>query len=335
MNDYKWKIVSTLSISQKALIDYANLVNNLYLPQKKFCNKKDYDFYIRKKYLGLPLLLNFKNKYFFFKNNTKYFFLEKKEIAKGIYETDNLKYIGLNLFFKNRKFTKFAIPKKKYIEKIKLINSFNNLTKKNINKLKKQNKIIASFQTRNIPHYGHQKIVEYLLNYADIVVINPILGPKKSGDVKNHILKESWQFLINKYYIDKVYFYPIIANMFYAGPREALHHTLLRQNLNFDYFCVGRDHAGAEKLYNPNSAFEIAKIYKNKFKIKIVNIKGAFYCKLCKDYVVKDSCNHHYKYLLDISGDSFRQKLKNKKTYKHADKELQKFLFSKYKNLFQ
>ena len=47
--------------------------------------------------------------------------------------------------------------------------------------------------------------------------------------------------------------------MFYSGPREAVHHALLRQKLGFDMFIVGRDHAGAENAYKPNSAPKILK----------------------------------------------------------------------------
>ena len=188
MNDYKWKILSDLKLSHRSLIDYANLINKLYSPQTKFSNKKEFTYIIKKKYFGLPVIINYKNKYFNYnesKDKKIFFKIEKKEIAKDIFETNNLNYIGINLFFKNNKFSELATPKKKYLKTIKSINSFNNLTIKNIKGLKKNKKTIASFQTRNIPHYGHQKIVDYLLTYSDVVVINPILGPKKKGDVKN------------------------------------------------------------------------------------------------------------------------------------------------------
>ena len=44
--------------------------------------------------------------------------------------------------------------------------------------------------------------------------------------------------------------------MYYAGPNEALHHTILRQKIGFDIFSVGRDHAGAEGAYPPSLAVE-------------------------------------------------------------------------------
>ena len=42
--------------------------------------------------------------------------------------------------------------------------------------------------------------------------------------------------------------------MFYAGPREAVHHTKIREKLGFEYFSIGRDHAGANNAYDPAAA---------------------------------------------------------------------------------
>ena len=335
MGKYNWNIFNILKNSHRSLIDYANLKNNIYLPQINFCNKKDFSYYIKKKYLGLPILIDYNNQYFNFNKKDTLFKLSKEQIANKIFKTKKLNYIGVKLLFRNITFSQYATPKKKYFHIIHSINQFNNLTKRNIDNLKKRKVSIASFQTRNIPHIGHQRIIEHLFKYADIVVINPILGPKKKGDVKSLVLKNSWDFLIKKYYKNKVYFYPMIANMLYAGPLEAIHHTIMRQNYNFDYFCVGRDHAGADNIYNPEAAPKLLDQYKTKFKIKIINIKGAFFCLKCNKAVVKGNCKHSSKNLTDISGTIFRKKLEKKRIYQYADIDLQKYLFSKFNNLFQ
>lgn len=99
----------------------------------------------------------------------------------------------------------------------------------------------------------------------------------------------------------------------------------MRQQLGFDYFYVGRDHAGAENFYNDNAAINLVKKNKNKFKIKPLILHGGFYCNRCKNYIVKNICNHNN--LKNISGTEFRLSIKNKKIYKHADLKMQKELF--------
>ena len=62
-------------------------------------------------------------------------------------------------------------------------------TKFKISELKEKYCHLGAFQTRNIPHQGHEKIIEMMLNHCDAVVINPIVGPKKPGDVNSEKLK--------------------------------------------------------------------------------------------------------------------------------------------------
>ena len=69
--------------------------------------------------------------------------------------------------------------------------SLRKLTKfldKKYSELKDKFKNIGAFQTRNIPHLGHEKIIEVMLENCDAVVINPIIGPKKQGDVNTQKL---------------------------------------------------------------------------------------------------------------------------------------------------
>ena len=85
--------------------------------------------------------------------------------------------------------------------------------------------------------------------------------------------------------------------MFYAGPREALHHLLVRQNLGFDYFSIGRDHAGAFGQYKPSSAVNLCKKFSKNFKIKTIYHSGAYYCEKCQKIVISNTHLKHKKYL--------------------------------------
>ena len=121
--------------------------------------------------------------------------------------------------------------------------------------------------------------------------------------------------------------------MFYSGPREAIHHSILRKNLGFDQFLVGRDHAGAENVYKPNLAYQTVKKVSKKLGIKVLAYKGSYFCKTCNRIVEKGAVNTKKKCKYEnISGKTFRKYIKNKNTL-HLLIDLQNYIF-KFKNIF-
>ena len=146
---------------------------------------------------------------------------------------------------------------------------------------------------------------------------------KKKGDFKNEILRKIFNNLIkNIEYKNKVLFGPFIANMHYAGPREAIHHLNLREMIGFDRFTIGRDHAGAENIYKPLEAFNYVKKFSKKLKIDIFAHKGSYFCKSCDKIVLRTDCKH--KNLQEISGSEFRKKDTIKKNFTYARRSTQK-----------
>ena len=67
--------------------------------------------------------------------------------------------------------------------------------------------------------------------------------------------------------------------MHYCGPREAIHHLNLREKLGFDIFTVGRDHAGAENVYHPQSAISLIKKITKNSKSKYLPMGGPIFVK--------------------------------------------------------
>ena len=166
-----------------------------------------------------------------------------------------------------------------------------------------------------------------------ILFINPLIGMKKKGDCKNNVLKDIYKYLLKmKLYKSKVIYGPVICNMNYAGPREAIHHAYIRENLGFNIFSIGRDHAGAENNYAPLDSVKFVKKNKNRLKINIFYHEGAYFCKKCKKIVLKGDCNH--KNLENISGSEFREKLTKGKTFLYTRINLQKHINKFNKDLF-
>ena len=237
-------------------------------------------------------------------------------------------------FNSNKFLSRFTVKKsfKKIVEKII---SQNRTVFDELAKIREKYKTVGAFQTRNIPHFGHEKIIERMLEVCDHVVINPVIGPKKSGDVKLEVLELIYEYLISHKYEHRISFLPIFANMFYAGPNEALHHAILRQRVGFNVFSVGRDHAGAQGVYSPTSAVaRLAESEKN-LNIKILGHKGAVFCDTCNSAVLFGECDHDVKQYKDIAGTQFRLSIKNKEVFSFADKDMQSYLKSLNLEVFE
>jgi sulfate adenylyltransferase len=315
------------------LIDYANLKQGLIKNQKDFLSKNKFNDFLKHDYLGFPLVLPMGIKYFNYSKSIRKFTISKSDARKLIFKCKSDDYIGMKIFFKfGNKFCSGATIKKKYKKDLNSIINFNEKLKSLIRRQKNKHKT-SSFQTRNIPHLGHELIMQKLMGQGKILIINPVIGLKKRGDIKNNILRKVFEYLINiTKYKNKILYGPVICNMNYAGPREALHHTYIRELLGFDEFSIGRDHAGAENNYSVLEAIKFVQKNKRRFKISIFFHKGAYYCGKCKKIILKGDCNH--KILENISGSQFRKKLENKKLFLHARKSLQRYINKLELNLF-
>ena len=329
--------------NKKYLIDFANLKQGLILNQKNFIDKKKLNIFFKNSCLGIPMLLPTNIKYFNYDKLIKrdIFKVSKKQIGEKIFITKKHNYGPLNNFFSNGNvFCSNATLKTRFKKYVDQIINFNSNLKDKIKSLKKKGKIIGAFQTRNIPHLGHEKIISKLLQECDYVFINPVIGVKKKGDARTIVLKKVYDYLIKKYYGSKVIFSPVYASMFYAGPREAIHHALIRQNLGFDKFVIGRDHAGSENIYDPLEAFKYAKKYQKKLKIKLLPLRGSYYCNRCKKVMISGECEKNLIYsvckknLKVISGTNFRKCLLKKEIFNFAREDLQNYIRSLKLQLF-
>ncbi len=167
-------------------------------------------------------------------------------------------------------------------------------------------KNIVGFQTRNIPHLAHEMLQKSVLNFFDALFINPLIGKKKPGDAKDEVIVEAYEVLIENYYPkDRVLFATLHTEMRYAGPKEAIHHAIMRKNLGCTHFIVGRDHAGVGSFYKPFAAQEIFKEYPD-LGIEPIFFPAFFYCKRCMGIVSEKMCPHDPSFRLELSGTKLR-----------------------------
>ena len=96
--------------------------------------------------------------------------------------------------------------------------------------------------------------------------------------------------------------------MRYAGPREAVFHALIRKNFGCSHFLVGRDHAGVADYYGLYEAQELCLKYEEELNIKIIKVRGPFFCKKCNKITNDKFCNHEDS-RIEVSGTKIRKAL--------------------------
>lgn len=104
---------------------------------------------------------------------------------------------------------------------------------------------VVAFQTRNPMHRVHEEITHRALNkIKGTLLIHPVVGMTKPGDIDYFTRVQSYIALYSKYYDHSrtlLSLLPLAMRM--AGPREAVWHAIIRRNYGANYFIVGRDHA--------------------------------------------------------------------------------------------
>ncbi|HDM67201.1 MAG TPA: sulfate adenylyltransferase [Thermoplasmatales archaeon] len=174
-------------------------------------------------------------------------------------------------------------------------------------------KEIVAFQTRNPPHLGHEYVQKTALTFVDGIFINPIIGKKKPGDFKDEVILKSYETLIKHYYLKERAVMSILrTSMKYAGPREAIHHAIMRKNFGCTHFIVGRDHAGVGNYYGPYDAHEIFKEFPD-LGIVPVFFRSFSWCTKCGGVVNEKVCPHDQKYHIQFSGKNIRKLLREGK----------------------
>ena len=144
---------------------------------------------------------------------------------------------------------------------------------------------VVAFQTRNPLHRVHEELTKRAAEeIGGTLLIHPVVGLTKPGDVDHFTRVRTYQALTDGYY-DSVgvllALLPLAMRM--GGPREALWHALIRRNHSANYMIIGRDHAGpgsdskGNPFYGPYDAQEMMKEHGEELGVGMVPFTELLY----------------------------------------------------------
>ncbi len=157
------------------------------------------------------------------------------------------------------------------------------------------NQNVTAFQTRNPMHRVHEDLTKRAIDrVGGSLLIHPVVGLTKPGDVDHYTRVRVYKVLVEKYYDSNTVLSLLPLAMRMAGPREALWHAIIRRNYGANHFIVGRDHAGpgndssGKPFYGPYEAQEMVEQYTEETGVKGVLFNELVYIEKEDKYVAKE-----------------------------------------------
>ena len=175
---------------------------------------------------------------------------------------------------------------------------------------------VVAFQTRNPMHRAHRELTVRAARARQAnVLIHPVVGMTKPGDIDHFTRVRVYQALLPRYPNGMAVLGLLPLAMRMGGPREAIWHAIIRKNHGATHFIIGRDHAGpgknsaGEEFYGPYDAQYAVEKYRDELGIEVVQFQQMTYLPDTDEYKPKDEVSKDVR-TLDISGTELRRRLR-------------------------
>lgn len=312
--------------------DIENIADGTFSPLEGFMGQDDFESVVKSGHLKnglawtIPIILDVNERTaaeikdageIILKNNGDYFAVlnveeiysfDKIGVSRAVYQTNDVRHPGVTrtLEMKDKLIGgKIEVIGKESTSGLRRYKMSPSETRKEI--LRRGWKTVVGFQTRNVPHIAHEMLQKAALNIYDGLFLNPIIGKKKPGDFKDEVIIETYRTLLEKYYPkNRAMLVTLHTVMRYAGPREAIHHAIMRKNFGCSHIIIGRDHAGVGNYYQPFAAQEIFEHYPD-LEIQPLFFPAFYYCKKCISYANERNCPHGLEFREELSGTKMRE----------------------------
>jgi len=330
----------SISINQDLANDVENIADGIFSPLEGFLGQEDFERVISKgrlanemawtmptvldvddetakkmKDAGDVLLKNPQGSGIAILNVEEIFSFDKEKMAQGVYGTVDIKHPG--------------VAKTQAMKEMLVGGTIDFIQRQEDTEIRKYRmtplqtrkafeeagwKTIVAFQTRNPPHVAHEMLQKTSITTLDGVFVNPLIGKKKSGDFIDPLIVKCYETLIKYYYPqNRCKLATLHTEMKYAGPKEAIHHAIMRQNYGCTHIIIGRDHAGVGNYYDPFAAHKIFDDYPD-LVVTPIFFPAFFYCKKCLTFTNQKTCPHGVELREQISGTKLREMIQEGKT---------------------